>query len=91
MSLENEKNSIWNEILKEAKLDKEIEESHMFLFGNRNTGKKSLIKSINKELFLNYENENKSLPLIDENISKNSFVDYKYLNLKKLGDTENGN
>ena len=90
MSAENDKNSIWSEILKEAKLEKDIDESHIFLFGAKNTGKKSIVKSLNKELFLNYENEDKSLPVIDESVSKNSFLDYKFLNVKKIGDTENG-
>lgn len=90
MNKDNEKENIWQQIINEARIDKDIEESHIFVFGEKNSGKRALIKSINKELFLNYENEEKSLPMIEEGVSRNSFVDYKYLNVKKVGDTDNG-
>lgn len=85
------KNSIWQQIIKEANTQKDVDETHIFMFGDKNVGKRSIIKSINKELFLNYENEERSLPQIDENCSKYSFVEYKYLNVKKCDDTDNGN
>lgn len=82
--------NIWQQILKEANTHKEIEESHVFIFGDKNSGKRSLIKTISKELFLNYENEEKNLPSVDDNVSRFSFLDFKYLNVKKPNDTENG-
>lgn len=85
-----EKNNIWEQIIKEANTLKEIEEPHIFLFGDKNSGKRSLIKSINKDNFLNYEVEDKTLPLVDENVSKFSFLEYKYLNVKRTNDSENG-
>ena len=81
--------NIWQQILQEANTHKEIEESHLFIFGDKNTGKRSLIKSINKELFLNYDNEERSLPYIEEGVSRFSFIDFKYLNVKKTNDTDN--
>lgn len=90
MSNEQDKQTIWQQICNDATIHKEIEESHVFVFGDKNTGKRSLFKSLNKELFLNYENEEKSLPQVEEGISKNSLIDFKYLNVKKIGDTENG-
>ncbi len=82
--------NIWQQILQEANTHKEIEESHIFILGEKNSGKRTLIKSINKELFLNYENEEKNLPVIEEGVSKNSLIDYKYLNVKKTNDSDNG-
>jgi predicted AAA+ superfamily ATPase len=84
------KQNIWQQIIKEASTQKEMEESHVFIFGDKNTGKRSLIKAINKELYLNYENEERNLPTIDETNSKYSLVEFKYLNVKKTNDSENG-
>jgi len=84
------KQNIWQQIIKEASTQKEIDESHVFIFGDKNTGKRSLIKAINKEMYLNYENEERNLPTIDEANSKYSFVEFKYLNVKKTNDSENG-
>lgn len=91
MTEQEKDKTIWQQIIKEATIHKDIEDSHIFLFGDKNTGKRSLIKAINKELYLNYENEEKSLPSVEEGVTKNSLVDFKYLNIKKVGDTENSN
>lgn len=82
--------NIWQQILKEASIHKEIEESHVFMFGDKNSGKHNIIRSINKEMFLNYENEERNFANLDENVSRFSFVDFKYLNVKKPNDSENG-
>jgi hypothetical protein len=84
------KNSIWQQVLKEANTHKETDEPHLFIFGDKNSGKRSLIKSINKELYLNYENEERTLPHLDENSSRFSLIEYKYLNVKRTNDSENG-
>ena len=84
------KNSIWQQVLKEANTHKETDEPHLFIFGDENSGKRSLIKSINKELYLNYENEERTLPHLDENSSRFSLIEYKYLNVKRSNDSENG-
>ena len=43
-------NNLWNEILREALTKKDLEQSHLFIFGDKNCGKKSIIKTINKDL-----------------------------------------
>ena len=45
-------NKLWKEILSEALSKKDLVQSHLFIFGDKNTGKKSIIKNINKD-FLN--------------------------------------
>lgn len=49
--------NIWQNILKEANTNKDFEDSHLFIFGDKNTGKKAIIKSINKEYLQKYEYE----------------------------------
>ena len=90
MNENDKKNSIWEKVLKEASSFKETEETNLFVFGDKNSGKRALIKQINKELYLNYENEERTLPQIEEICSKYSQIEYKYLNVKKSNDTENG-
>jgi len=87
---ENDKNNIWQQVLDEASTQKEIEETNIFIFGDKNSGKRGLIKAINKELYLNYESEEKTLPQMDEQSSRFSFLEYKYLNVKKSNDIDNG-
>jgi predicted AAA+ superfamily ATPase len=56
----NEKQSnIWQDILNEAMSKKDLEESHVFIFGDRNAGKRTLIKIINKELLQKNDFEGK--------------------------------
>lgn len=85
----NPNNNIWQQILNEANTNKDFEDSHIFIFGDKNSGKRTLIKSINKELNLNYENDDKSIPNLEEGVSRFSYVDFKYLNVKKINDTDN--
>lgn len=42
--------NLWNEILREALTKKDLEQSHLFIFGDKNSGKKTIIKNINKDL-----------------------------------------
>lgn len=87
---EQDKTNIWQQVLDEANTQKEVEETHLFIFGDKNSGKRGLIKAINKELYLNYESEEKTLPQMDEQSSRYSFLEYKYLNVKKSNDIDNG-
>lgn len=41
--------NIFQEILRDAMTKKDLEESHLFVFGDKHVGKKSIIRSINKE------------------------------------------
>jgi hypothetical protein len=51
--------NIWNEILRESMTKKDLEESNVFIFGDKFSGKRSLIKHINKELLQKGEVEGK--------------------------------
>jgi hypothetical protein len=53
--------NIWNEILRESMTKKDLEESNVFIFGDKFSGKRSLIKHINKELLQKGEVEGKFL------------------------------
>jgi len=47
---QSKQGNLWNDILKESMTKKDLEQSHVFIFGDKLSGKKSLIKSINKDL-----------------------------------------
>jgi hypothetical protein len=49
--------NIWQDILREAMTKKDLEESHIFVFGDKFVGKHTLIKIINKELLQKNEYE----------------------------------
>jgi Holliday junction resolvasome RuvABC ATP-dependent DNA helicase subunit len=49
--------NIWQDILREAMTKKDLEESHIFVFGDKFVGKHSLVKIINKELLQKNEYE----------------------------------
>jgi len=42
--------NIWQEILREAMTKKDLEESNVFIFGDKFSGKRALIKIMNKEI-----------------------------------------
>ena len=44
------RDNLWNEIIKSTTSKKDLEQSHVFIFGDKNVGKKALIKQINKEV-----------------------------------------
>lgn len=56
---EQNQTNIWQEILREAMTSKDLEESHLFIFGDKNVGKKSLIKHLNREYLQKFEYEGK--------------------------------
>jgi hypothetical protein len=41
--------NIWQEILNESTTKKDTEEANVFIFGDKSTGKKSLIRIMNRE------------------------------------------
>jgi len=51
--------NIWQEILNSAMTKKDLEESNVFIFGDKFSGKRTLIKVINKELLQKGELEGK--------------------------------
>ena len=67
--MENKKNkidgnstpvNIWQDILNEAMSKKDLEESNVFVFGDKFVGKRSLIKVMNKELLQKGELDGKT-------------------------------
>ncbi len=42
--------NMWQEILRDAMTKKDLEESNVFIFGDKFSGKRSLIRIMNKEL-----------------------------------------
>lgn len=51
--------NIWQQILSEANTKNDLEESNLFIFGEKNVGKKSLIKVLNKEYLQKFDYEGK--------------------------------
>ena len=49
--------NIWQDILRDSMSKKDLEDSHIFIFGDKFVGKHSLIKNINKELLQKNEFE----------------------------------
>ena len=74
--------NMWQEILREAMPKKEIENTNIFVFGDRMTGKRSLFKIMNRIVFSDDDNSYKRLLQIDEESSKFGLFDYTYLNIK---------
>ena len=60
-----EGSNIWNEILTESITKKDNEEANIFIFGDKSTGKKSLIRKMNKE-FASFEYDSKKPLNIEE-------------------------
>jgi hypothetical protein len=91
MLVENNSNktNIWQEILREAMSNKDLEESNVFLFGDKFVGKRSLIKIINKELLQKGElDDQKKILGTDDAFSKYGLLDYTYLNIKKISEMD---
>ena len=77
---EKEKKNMWQEMLREANRKKEIEESNIFIFGDKFSGKKTLIKNISQRILLKDELKQNILE-IDDTVSKFGLVDYTYLKM----------
>jgi hypothetical protein len=83
------KTNIWQDILREAMSNRDLEESNVFVFGDKFVGKRSLIKIINKELLQKGEvDEHKKFLGSDDAFSKYGLLDYTYLNIKKISEID---
>lgn len=84
--------NIWQEILKESMTKKDLDESNVFIFGDKFSGKRSLIKYINKELLHKneYEDHQKRNWGSDDIGSKYSLIDYTFLGVKKYNEYDSG-
>jgi len=84
--------NIWQEILKESMTKKDLDESNVFIFGDKFSGKRSLIKYINKELLQKneFEESQKRTWGSDDIGSKYSLIDYTFLGVKKYTEYDSG-
>lgn len=80
---------IWQEILKESTTKKEAEEANIFIFGDKDTGKKSLIRIMNKDA-APQDYESKTAVNSEENLPLYGLINYSHLIAKKVleDDTE---
>ncbi len=76
--------NIWQEILRESMPKTEIENTNVFVFGDKISGKKSLFKVMNRIIFSENDDSYKRLLQIDEDSSRFGLLDYTYLNIKNL-------
>ena len=74
---------MWQEILREAMPKKDIENTNVFVFGDKMTGKRALFRIMNSNLISDNDDENRRLLQIEEEASRFGLLDYTYLNIKK--------
>ena len=79
-----EVSKIWQEILSESTVKKENEDTNIFIFGDNSTGKKSIIRAMNKEIE-SQDNNSDVAPQknFDETSSRFGLIDYELLTVKK--------
>ena len=78
--------NMWQEILREAMPKKNIENTNVFVFGDKMTGKRSLFKVMNRSIFSDNDDSYKRILPIDEESSKFGLLDYTYLNIKNTSE-----
>ena len=74
--------NMWQEILREAMPKKQIENTNVFVFGDKSTGKRSLFNVMNRSIFTDGDDSYKRLLQIDEESSRFGLLDYTYLHVK---------
>ena len=79
--------NIWQEILKESTTKKDNEEANIFVFGDKDTGKKSLIRIMNKEA-APQDYESKIAVNSEENVPLYGLMNYTHLVAKKILEDE---
>ena len=85
--LREQGSNIWKEILNESSSKKEPDEANIFIFGDKDTGKKSLIRTMNKEA-APQDYESKIAASTEENLPLYGLMNYSHLIAKKLLDDE---
>ena len=83
--------NLWQEILKEANPNKEIENTNLFVFGDSMTGKRLLFKGMNRAIFENNqdaEDKKRENQRIEE-VAKYSLIDYTFLNIQDVPHDQN--
>ena len=81
--------NMWQEILREAMPKKEIENTNVFVFRDKMTGKRALFKVMNRSIFEN-DDSYKRILSIDEQSARFGLLDYTYLNIKDTSDENSG-
>ena len=61
----------------------DIDNTNVFVFGDKMTGKRSLFRIMNRNLISDNDDENRRLLQIEEEASRFSLLDYTYINIKK--------
>ena len=79
--------NIWQEILNESTTKKDNEDANVFIFGDKSTGKKSLIRIMNREM-ASQDNDYKKSLNIEEEAMKYGLINYSHLTVKKNGDED---
>jgi hypothetical protein len=74
--------NMWQEILREAMPKTEIENTNVFVFGDKMSGKRSLFKVMNRNIFSENDDSYRRILQIDEDSSRFGLLDYTYLNIK---------
>ena len=79
--------NLWQEILREAMEQKELDDTNLFVFGDNMSGKRYLLKGM-KNIISNREEDKKDdkKDQRTEEIAKYSLIDYTFLNIKNLAD-----
>ena len=83
----NEGFNIWQEILSESVIKKDNEEVNVFVFGDKSTGKKSLLRIMNRDA-ASIESESRKTLNIEEEALKYGLINYSHLTVKKNGDED---
>jgi hypothetical protein len=78
--------NMWQEILREALHKKDIENTNVFVFGDKMTGKRSLFKVMNRSIFQDNDDSYKRVLPIDEESARFGLLDYTYLNIKNTSE-----
>jgi hypothetical protein len=78
--------NMWQQILGEAMPKQDIENTNVFVFGDKMTGKRSLFKVMNRSIFSDNDDSYKRILPIDEESSKFGLLDYTYLNIKNTSE-----
>ena len=86
--MQGKSTNMWQEILREAMPKKDIENSNIFVFGDKMTGKRALFKVMNRSVFQDDEDQYKRLLQIDENSAKFGLLDYTYISIKNTSDED---
>ena len=79
--------NLWQEILREAMEQKELDDINLFVFGDNMSGKRYLLKGM-KNIISNKDEEKKDdkKDQRTEEIAKYSMIDYTFVNIKNTAD-----